>query len=507
MGLSTTRHAQGGGHEGGASRGPLAIVDGKSHRHAVQFYESDDFLARTVSEYVATGFKSGEPAVLIATSEHLAAIALHLISRGVNVESARRRGMLTELDARMTLSAFMLDGRPDEERFVNTIAPVLEHARRRHAGGSVRAFGEMVSVLWTDGSGQAALELEAFWNRLARAHRFSLLCAYSIRDFEDATDSDDFSAICAEHSHVVPSESYFERNEAERLREITILQQRAHSLESEMRRRENLEGELRSALADREDLLAAERAARAEAESARRLAEQASRAKSEFLAVMSHELRTPLNAIAGYAELMELGVQGPVSSEQREALERIQRSQRQLLGMINQVLNYARLETGNVRYTLTDVPLDAILRAAEALVFPQIQAKGLRYHYLGCDDRVTVRADSEKLQQILLNLLGNAVKFTDNGGEIEVGTEAKAETITVHVRDTGVGIPPEKIALIFDPFVQVDSRYTRTRNGAGLGLAISRDLARGMHGDLTVESVVTSGSTFTLTMPAGARRG
>src|SRR5207302_1189491 len=201
----------------------------------------------------------------------------------------------------------------------------------------------------------------------------------------------------------------------------------------------------------------AERSARSEAEQARRLAEQANRAKSEFLAIMSHELRTPLNAIAGYAELMEIGVQGPVSTGQREALERIQRSQRHLLGLINQVLNYARLETGNVRYALTDVPLDAMVRAAEALVFPQMQARGLRYSYAACDATLVSRADGEKLQQIMLNLLTNAAKFTERGGEIKVETEVAGELARLHVRDTGVGIPPDKLSMIFDPFVQVDS--------------------------------------------------
>jgi signal transduction histidine kinase len=504
MALSAIRHTQDLRHDGDGREGTAAAA-GRAHRHSVQFYESDEFLARTVSEYIAAGIQVGEPAVVIATPDHFAAITRDLVSRGVNVESARRRGMLIELDARMTLSAFMVDGRPDEERFVNTLTPVLDGARRRHGGAPVRAFGEMVNLLWSDGEGEAALTLESLWNRLSEKHDFALLCAYAIREFDDAKDSTRFAAICAEHAHVVPSESYIERDESGRLLEITLLQQRAQALESEMQRRERLEAELRGALTDREHLLAAERTARAEAEAARRVAEQANRAKSEFLAVMSHELRTPLNAIAGYAELMELGVQGPVSMDQREALERIQRSQRHLLGLINQVLNYARLETGNVRYTLVDVSADAMLRAAEALVFPQMQAKGLRYSYAGCDPMITVRADSEKLQQILLNLLGNALKFTDHSGEITVSAECTDDTVVVRVRDTGVGIPNEKLALIFDPFVQVDSRYTRTRDGIGLGLAISRDLARGMQGDLTVQSVVGVGSTFTLTLPAGSR--
>jgi signal transduction histidine kinase len=216
---------------------------------------------------------------------------------------------------------------------------------------------------------------------------------------------------------------------------------------------------------------------------------------------MSHELRTPLNAIGGYAELMELGIEGELSERQRNALERIQRSQRHLLGLINQVLNYTRLEAGTVQFVLGDLALDPILRAADALVFPQMQAKGLRYTYEGCDSGIVVRADGEKLQQILLNLLTNATKFTDTEGEISVNGDVVGDLACVRVRDTGVGIPADKLAAIFDPFVQVDSHFTRTREGVGLGLAISRDLARKMGGELSVESIVGVGSTFTLSLP------
>jgi signal transduction histidine kinase len=485
-------------------RRDLSVVDGGRHQHAVQFYESDEFLIRSVSDFLLSGFKLNEPAVVIATAEHREGLAQELASRDVDVAGYRQRGMLIELDARNTLSAFMVNGAPDSSLFRTTIAPVLEKARGRRSP-PVRAYGEMVNLLWCDGNGNAALALETLWNQLSETQEFSLLCGYGLERFDDAADAAIFAAICGAHTHVVPTERYVERDEASRLREISILQQRAQALESEARRRGVLEATLRTALAERERLLEAERTARAEAEQARRVAEQANRAKSEFLAIMSHELRTPLNAIAGYAELMEIGVQGPVSEGQREALERIQRSQRHLLGLINQVLNYARLETGNVRYTFADVALDGMLRAAEALVFPQMQAKGLHYTYVGCDPSLAVRADSEKLQQIMLNLLTNATKFTDRGGDVRVECEVVGGFARLHVHDTGVGIPADKLSLIFDPFVQVDSQYTRTRDGVGLGLAISRDLARGMGGELSVESEFGHGSTFTLVLPvAGA---
>jgi len=253
-----------------------------------------------------------------------------------------------------------------------------------------------------------------------------------------------------------------------------------------------------------EHLLGESERARAEAESARGEAEAANRSKSEFLAVMSHELRTPLNAIGGYTELIELGIRGPVTPEQRSDLARIQQSQRHLLGLINGVLNYARVEAGAVSYDVENVPLDEILTACEALIAPQVRARHLTLKYTPAAG-VRVRADGDKVQQIVLNLLSNAVKFTESGGSISLGSasdgDGSSATVKIEVSDTGIGISPEQLARVFEPFVQVDAKLTRTREGTGLGLAISRDLARGMGGDLTAKSTVGVGSTFTLTLP------
>ena len=216
---------------------------------------------------------------------------------------------------------------------------------------------------------------------------------------------------------------------------------------------------------------------------------------------MSHELRTPLNAISGYAELLELGVHGPLSTQQREALERIQRSQRHLLGLISEVLDYARVESGGTRYEITDITMAEALRAADSLVLLQMRARGLDYACPDCAPDIVARADREKLQQILLNLLANAAKFTERGGRVRIECEAADEWVIVRVRDTGIGIPPERLDAVFEPFFQVDSKLTRTHDGVGLGLAISRNLARGMGGDLTAESPSGLGSIFTLTLP------
>jgi signal transduction histidine kinase len=203
-----------------------------------------------------------------------------------------------------------------------------------------------------------------------------------------------------------------------------------------------------------------------------------------------------------------------VTPEQRTALERIQRSQRHLLGLIAGVLDYSRVEAGAATYRLVDVPVGEAVAEAESLVAPQLRAKGLGYAWSGAPPGLRVRADREKLQQILLNLLGNAVKFTDarDGapGRIEVacsveeggaGSEPAGDRVRLHVGDTGAGIAAEELERIFEPFVQADQRLTRAHAGVGLGLAISRDLARGMGGDLTAESTPGTGSTFTLTLP------
>ena len=246
---------------------------------------------------------------------------------------------------------------------------------------------------------------------------------------------------------------------------------------------------------EREELLEGE-------QQARRDAEAANAAKAIFLTTMSHELRTPLNAISGYVDLLEMGVRGSITDQQREDLRRIRRASQHLLSLINDILNYARLEAGSVELHPSDIVLTDALGGMEELIAPQLQAKGVAYEYRPCDRSVHVHADREKLDQILLNLVGNAVKFTERGGRVTLSCESDDKRIRVIVADTGRGIPRAKLQSIFDPFVQVDRHLTPERQqGVGLGLAISRDLARAMHGDISVESDAGQGATFVLTLP------
>jgi len=216
---------------------------------------------------------------------------------------------------------------------------------------------------------------------------------------------------------------------------------------------------------------------------------------------MSHELRTPLNAIAGFTELISLGVRGPVTQDQLNDLERIRRSEMTLLTLINDLLSFAKLESGSVQYAITEMAVDEALQAASEFVELQVRAKSVTFVHVPCPRSVIVRADPDKVKQILLNLLSNAVKFTEPGGTITVRCSRDADRAYLYVTDTGAGIPPDKLHVIFDPFVQVDQRLVREHPGVGLGLAISRDLARGMDGDLAVTSTVGEGSTFTLSLP------
>jgi len=253
--------------------------------------------------------------------------------------------------------------------------------------------------------------------------------------------------------------------------------------------------------------------ARAAAEEASTRAEEANRAKSLFLTTMSHELRTPLNAIGGYVDLLALEIRGPLVDAQREDLRRIKKSGQHLLSLINDILNLAKIESGQLDLHIRDVSLAAVFENVDALVAPQFDAKKIKYAYSRCDPALRVSADSEKLQQILLNVLSNACKFTDEGGSVTVECDADASSVSnardvvaISIRDSGRGIAVERLEEIFEPFVQIDRHLTGvSQQGVGLGLAISRDLARSMSGDLVADSRPGVGTTFVLTVPRGTR--
>jgi PAS domain S-box-containing protein len=231
-------------------------------------------------------------------------------------------------------------------------------------------------------------------------------------------------------------------------------------------------------------------------------AKQANKAKADFLAMMSHELRTPLNAIGGYTQLMLDGIPSAPTEGQRNFLRRVVKSQQHLLGLIETVLTHAKIEAGKTTYRITQVAAHEVLEVIDSLTAPQRAAKRLSYECDDCDYKLQFVGDKDKVVQILLNILSNATKFTPTGGSITVSSSQPAAGVgAISVRDTGIGMSPEQVATVFEPFVQFDNRLSRENSGTGLGMPISRELARGMGGDLVATSEPGVGSTFTLSLP------
>ncbi|HSJ10389.1 MAG TPA: ATP-binding protein [Longimicrobiales bacterium] len=230
------------------------------------------------------------------------------------------------------------------------------------------------------------------------------------------------------------------------------------------------------------------------------VAESANRAKAEFLTSLSHELRTPLNAIGGFVELILLGVRGDIGPQVRKDLERVQRSQQHLLGLINDLLNFSRIEAGHLTYVIVPFELAPLLDNVTAMLEPQAVRTGIELSVDPCPPGSMAVGDVPKVEQIMVNLLSNAVKFTPSGGSITVRCSV-ADVVSISVIDTGTGIPEGMLDNIFEPFVQLGRTLTSAHEGAGLGLSISRELARYMNGDLSATSVPGKGSVFTLTLP------
>ncbi|MFL5577165.1 MAG: PAS domain-containing sensor histidine kinase [Gemmatimonadaceae bacterium] len=292
-----------------------------------------------------------------------------------------------------------------------------------------------------------------------------------------------------------------ERRQEELERLATQLQEQALELETQTEEAQSLTEDLEMANEELQGALAAAEEARAVAERAARSAAEANRVKAEFLTAMSHELRTPINATLGYAELLALGIRGPVTEAQREDLARLRATQQHLLGIVNDLLNYGRIEAGQVEYDLAPVPVHSMIEAMLPMIAPQAQAKGLAVAHGPCGERLVALADRAKAEQVVLNLLSNAVKFTPTGGRVTVSCGEADGRVAITVADTGPGVQTAQQGRIFEPFVQLGRSLTSAHEGTGLGLAISRDLARAMGGDVTVASVEGQGATFTFVLP------
>lgn len=459
--------------------------------HFVQFYEADGFLLNSLSGFIGKAITSGDAAIVVATQEHRDGLDELLQANGLDIAGAKTSGRYVCLDAAETLSKFMVDGSPEPARFNEVIGTVI--ASVTDGSSRVRAFGEMVALLWAEGNHSAAIRLEELWNNLQQSHSFSLFCAYPMNGLGGEKFIEPHGSVCSVHSRVIPAESYADLSDLDaRLRAIARLQQKAESLEAEVKERRQVEERLRLALVG-------EQMARAEAETANRM-------KDEFLATVSHEIRTPLNAIMGWSHLLRSGrLDEATAARAVETIDRNAKSQAQL---VEDLLDVSRMITGKLRLNNEPVDIASVINAAIDSVQLAMDSKGLHLEVTLDPSARHTMGDASRLQQIVWNLLANAIKFTPSGGRIEVKVERADGNLQLRVSDTGQGIAASFLPFIFDRFRQADGTTTRQVGGLGLGLAISRHLVE-LHGG-TIKAASPGegkGSTFIIKLPLAPQGG
>jgi signal transduction histidine kinase/ActR/RegA family two-component response regulator len=453
--------------------------------HFVQFYETDRFLLDSLSGFIGRALANRDGAIVVATETHRHSLEELLRAKGLDLTDARARGGYVSLDAADTLARFMVNGTPDPDRFRDVIGGVVASV----TGGRSRtsAFGEMVALLWAEGNFGAAIRVEELWNDLQKIHSFSLFCAYPMNGLSGERFVEPHRDVCSLHSRVIPAESYASVTDVDaRLRTIAELQQKATSLEIEVKERQQVEELLRLALSG-------EQIARAEAETANRL-------KDEFLATVSHEIRTPLNAIIGWSHLLRTGRLDEATTAR--AIETIDRNAKTQAQLIEDILDVSRVITGKLQLRNESVDIASVINAAIDSVQLAIKSKDLHLKVTLDPSARHTFGDTGRLQQIVWNLLSNAIKFTPPGGHIEIKVEPTEGNMQLGVADTGQGISPDFLPFIFDRFRQADGTSTRNHGGLGLGLAIVRHLVE-LHGG-AIEAAsegAGKGATFTITLP------
>lgn len=442
--------------------------------HVVQFYESDSFLADSVGGFIAPGITAGEPAVLICTPDHLALFEEVIEHAGVDLGAAKAAGLYVGLDAQQTLDSFMVGGTPDRERFFSVIGDVLDECSA--AGRPVRAFGEMVAVLWEQGAVPAAIRLEELWNEIAETRSFTLLCAYPVAGSTDIETAERFSDVCERHTHVVPAESYTALSDEERLRQVSLMQQRTAT---EQKRREQLElnhMELEEAMDKLMDL---------------------DRVRNEFIAMVVHDIRTPNAVVTGFLSLLRDNWPQLPPERIDELLARAMENTSHISNLVTDMLTAARIDSGEFTYKMGAFDLAEVIYRT---IGPARDTNpGMVFEVALPSELPSAYGDLDRQQQILNNLLSNAVKFSPQGTTVTVSVERRPDMLAVSVSDQGPGISSTDQRKLFQRFSRLES--SSHAKGTGLGLFISKALAEGQGGTISVDSKPGKGSTFTYTVP------
>lgn len=454
--------------------------------HIVKFYDGEDDLFSMVGDFLGEG---SDPIVIIARPERRERFAAMLRLRGADPEALSDAGRLIFLDAHETLAAFMTDSMPDDVRFSEHVGGLIRDTTRQH--GRVRAYGEMVDILWQSGNPEATVRLEELWNDLVRKETFSLFCAYPIGNFLKETDRAHFDSVCSAHTLVHAAARTSLINDESRA--LAALQQRTLALETEVRQRIELEKSLCHALAAR-------RETEEELRRLYELAQESNRTKDQFLATLSHELRTPLTAILGWARMLTLG--GMDAETTRTAIETIERSARIQASIVDDLLDLSKIVTGKLAAEREVVDLDAVVDEAVQTCALAAEAKKIEVEIRRPEQRALVMGDPTRLRQIVWNLFSNAIKYSPNGGHISLAVARAGRSATITIQDDGRGITPDFLTHMFEPFRQADGSSTRGHGGLGLGLTIVKHLTE-MHGG-TVEARSDGegrGATFIVTLP------
>lgn len=453
--------------------------------HFVQFYEADGFLLNSLSGFIGNALNSGDGAIVVGTKAHREGLDELLLANGLDLTTASSSGLYVSIDAADTLSKFMVDGSPEPQRFNEVIGGLVSNVSNGRS--RVKAFGEMVALLWAEGNYTGAIRLEELWNDLQKTHSFSLFCAYPMNSFGGEKFTGPITGVCTTHSRVIPAESYAQLvDHDDRLRAIIQLQQKAKTLASEVKERERIEEELRASLSR-------EQIARAEAETANRM-------KDEFLATVSHELRTPLNAIIGWSHMLRGGKLDEATIAR--AIETIDRNAKSQAQLVEDILDVSRVITGKLRLNIAPVDVASVINAAIDSVQLAAESKGIELEVTLDPSARHILGDASRLQQIVWNLLSNAIKFTPSGGHVSVRLSRADRDAQIEVTDSGAGISEDFLPHIFDRFRQADGTTTRRYGGLGLGLSIVRHLVELHGGTVQAYSVGESkGTTFTVTLP------
>jgi signal transduction histidine kinase len=467
------------------------------HSHAVQFYDSEDFLFETVARFLGAGLRSGDRMVVIATPEHRDGFVERLGEDAV--ARAVADGRLLMLDARQTLARFMVTGMPDPDLFRDTIGRALIRLRDGQPQARIRAYGEMVDLLWSDGNARAAIRLEELWNDIGQEHDFALLCAYVMGNFYKEGETARFMEVCRNHSHVIPTERFTRIDDAHaRLREISLLQQRAHALESEIAHRKELEAALRDALRERGHVEEELRACVRREQVAREQAEASDAYKEMFVGILGHDLRNPLNTILTTAQLMRL--RGDASAEGDKRLDRIAASGARMERMIGQLLDVTRARLAD------GIPVDRsqehdLVAITRRIVDESRAANPAQVIELRAQGACRVHVDPDRFEQVVSNLVGNAVVHGDSQRPITVAVDHRGGVASVMVRNFGSPIDEASIPTLFDPFKRHESGHEGP-TGLGLGLYIAERIVTAHGGTIDVTSTAAGGTCFDVTIPA-----